>query len=441
MSVSIARNSFARLLSDGSHLLFAFISGIITARVFQPEGKGAYAALLSLVSLSSTVASLGLGDASVILIGKGEATLRRIFSVTLIPVAISSCLAAGIVIFVARSQLGDQGPTLGRAVLAAGLCVPAVAFFYVWSFFMNARERIVETSLLRGGVHLANLLILVVLVILLQLHITGGMLAFGAAFSLGAVAIAFPLRRMGVSLRPVWDKALLIRSLRLGLVIEFANALLTLAARIDVLFVYALAGRASAGRYSVALTMGQLVTFVSLALSFALFPRIAQMTEEQGVDMVARASRLGLATSILSALVLLVAIPILTPIAFGPAYSPSIGPALLLLVGGTLWAQQSLMARARTALGHTRLQLYAYGSTLVVMIVLDLLLIPLWGIMGAAAASTFSPAVGLAICVAAYRPRLRQSNLGLRDFLPGKEELVVLWAFLRHLGHRATFQR
>ena len=262
----------------------------------------------------------------------------------------------------------------------------------------------------------------------------------GAAFSLGAVAIVFPLRRMGVTLRPVWDKALLMRALRLGLVIEFANALLTLAGRVDLLFVYAIAGRASAGRYSVALTIGQLVTFASLALSFALFPRIAQMTEEEGIDMVARASRLGLATSMLSALVLVTLIPVLTPMAFGRAYAPSIGPALLLLIGGILWAQQSLMARARTALGHTRLQVYAYGSTLATMIVLDLLLIPKWGIMGAAAASTLSPAVGLAVCIAAYRPKLRRSGLGLRDFVPGREEAVVLWGFLRHLGRSVTFR-
>lgn len=440
MSVSIARNSFARLLSDGSHLLFAFISGIITARWFQPEGKGAYAALITLVSLFASVASLGLGDASVILIGKGESSVRRVFSTILLPVMFSATLAGAILVFVARTQLGDQGPPLGRAVAVAALCVPPVALFYVWSFLMNARERIVATSFLRGAVHLVNLIILVILVIFAGLHITGGMLAMGTAFSLGALALIVPLRNMGVTLRPVWDKALLIRALRLGLVIEFANALLVLATRIDVLFVYAIDGRASAGRYSVALTMGQLVTFASLALSFALFPRIAQMTEQEGIDMVARASRLGLATSMLSALVLLMLIPIGTPLAFGRAYMPSIGPALLLLPGGVLWAQQSLMARARTALGHTRLQLYAYGSTLTMMIALDLLLIPKWGTMGAAAASTLSPAIGLAVCIAAYRPGLRRSNLGLRDFLPGRGELLVLWGFLRDLGRSGTLR-
>lgn len=440
MSVSIARNSFARLLSDGSHLLFAFISGIITARWFQPEGKGAYAALITLVSLFASVASLGLGDASVILIGKGETSVRRVFSTILLPVIFSATLAGAILVFVARTQLGDQGPPLGRAVTVAALCVPPVALFYVWSFLMNAHERIVATSFLRGAVHLGNLIILVILVIFAGLHITGGMLAMGAAFSLGALALIVPLRTMGVTLRPVWDKALLLRTLRLGLVIEFANALLVLATRIDVLFVYAIDGRASAGRYSVALTMGQLVTFASLALSFALFPRIAQMTEQEGIDMVARASRLGLATSILSALVLLVLIPIGTPLTFGPAYIPSIGPALLLLPGGVLWAQQSLMARARTALGHTRLQLYAYGSTLTMMIALDLLLIPEWGMMGAAVASTLSPAIGLAVCIAAYRPGLRRRNLGLRDFLPGRGELLVLWGFLRDLRRSGTLR-
>jgi len=421
-------------MSDAAHLLFGFASGVITARWFAPAGKGAFAALVSLVTLFATIASLGLGDAAVILIGRGEVSLRRMLSAIVVPVVVAAAMAGVALTFFAGVQLGGQGPSLGHAVTAAGLCVPPVACFYVLSFIMNARERIVETSVLRGAVHLVNLIALLFLVILFQLHITGGLIAMGLAFALGSLVTLFLVRRMGATFRPTWDKPVLVRALRLGLVIEFANALLTVAARIDVFFVYALAGRASAGHYSVALTMGQLVTFASLALSFALFPRIAQMTEAEGFGMVAQASRLGLATSLLSAAVLMVVIPVATPLAFGRAYSPAIGPALLLLVGGTLWAQQSLMARARTALGHTRLQLLAYGSTLVTMIVLDLLLIPKWGIMGAAAASMLSPTVGLVVCIKAYVPHLKRSGLSFRDFIPGKQDLLVLLGFLRHLG-------
>ena len=426
---SIARNSLARLVSDGSHLTFAFLSGIVTARWFQPEGKGAYAALLTLITILAAISTMGLGDAAVILQGRDRVTLNRLASVITPPVLISSVLGAIALWFIARLQLADQGPTLGQAVIVAALSVPVIALLNLFSFVLNAKERIITTSAIRSLVHVLTLVGIIVLVVAANLHMTGGLLAGMLASGVGVGVAVFHLHRTGLGLRPRWDAELLRSALRLGIVIELAQTLLTLASRVDVLFVYTLVGRAEAGIYSVALTMGQLVGFASLALSFALFPRVAQLSDEESLLLTARASRVGLATALASAAVLVVVIPVITPLAFGQDYAPSVPPALILLVGGGLWAEQSLLARARTARGATRLQLYSYGTTLGVMVVLDLLLIPRLGIQGAALASVAGPACGLVICVLAYRDPVRRAGLSLTDFLPGKEDFRFLFGW------------
>src|SRR5688572_3910919 len=89
---SVARNSFARLFADGGHLGLAFVAGIITARWLTPEGKGAYSALLSLIAIGSSVASLGLGEASAVLLGRRETDLGRFLSATVAPVLVTSGL-------------------------------------------------------------------------------------------------------------------------------------------------------------------------------------------------------------------------------------------------------------------------------------------------------------------------------------------------------------
>ena len=440
MTASIARNSFARLASDGSHLIFAFASGVITARAFEPAGKGAYAALLSLVSLAATASTLGLGDAGVILVGGGRTTLERFVSVVLLPVLVASAIGAAAVAVVADFQLAEHGPTLGRAVLVASLSVPVVGLLYLFTFLATAHERIVVSSLIRSGVYLISLLAIAILVLGVNLHITGGLLGGLIGSAAGLVAMGVLLRKMGASLRPRLDLPLLREALKLGLVIEFAHSMLALSARIDVLFVYSLVGRAEAGRYSVALTMGQLVAFASLALSFAVFPRVASVDQNEAIALVARSSRLAIATSLLSAAILLVVIPLATPVVFGPEYSASIPPALVLLVGAALWAEQNLLARARTAQGRTRVQLWSYGTNLVVMVALDLILIPRLGAMGAALASVCAAAAGLAVCAFAYRSSKREHGIGVLDFLPGPQDFVILAHSLRNLS-RGRFAR
>lgn len=440
MSPSIARNSVARLASDGSHLIFGFVSGVITARAFEPAGKGAYAALLSLVSLAATASALGLGDAGVILVSSGRTTLQRFVSMALIPVAIASTIGGVAVALISHFQLADQGPTLGRAVLVASLSVPVVSFLYLLSFVVAARERIVTTSFIRAGVHALSLVGIVLLVVVANLHITGGLLGGFIGSAGGLAAIVVVLRRMGVISRPRWDPTLLRQALKLGLVIELAHSMLTLSARLDVLFVYSLVGRAEAGQYSVALTMGQLVAFASLALAFALFPRVATVDETEGMKLIARSSRVGIATSLICGVVLLIGIPLLVPVAFGRDYIPSIIPGLILLLGAALWAEQNLLARSRTARGNTRLQLWSYGANLAVMIVLDLLLIPPFGAIGAAIASVCAAGSGLTICVLAYRRSVKGHGLGLRDFLPERTDFVFLARSLRDMS-RAVVAR
>jgi O-antigen/teichoic acid export membrane protein len=226
------------------------------------------------------------------------------------------------------------------------------------------------------------------------------------------------------------DLGFLKIGLRLGLSIQLAYLVMSLAARIDVLFVYSLAGRAAAGRYSVSLTVGFLGAYASSALAFVLFPRLAQLGDADASKLALRASRVGIAASLTAAAVMAVIIPFVVPIVFGAPYRSSVVPALILLVGGILWAEQLLLARAQLARGNTRLQLTSFGLALIVMIGLDFLLIPHYGINGAAIASTVAPGVGLIVCLMAYR-RLMGGALKLNALLPRREDFRLLVDFIR----------
>lgn len=432
---SLATNSFARLLSDGSHFIFAFLIGVITARWFGPSGKGAYAVLLSAITILGHVATMGLGEASVIVSGLGISTPRRIMSVSILPIAAASVTCGALLWFWATAEM-TQGPDLGQSVLVAAMCVPVLAAYEFLSYILNADERIVSTSLIRGAAQLTTFLSVVVFVVLMQRHITGGMFSVLVGTGLGLTLTVRALLRSGARMHWTIDASLLGGALRYGLPNKLGFTLAALAERVDVLLVYNMMSRADAGRYSVALTMGQLVAFASLAISFSMFPRIAKLNAQESLLLVAQASRIGLATSLVSGAALLLAIPVAVPIVFGTDYAPSTWPAMVTVFGGVMWAQQNVLARSRSARGHTSLQVMSHGVTLVTMLVADLLLIPIWGIVGAAVASLAGASAGLLVCAIAYRGLLGAEGLRLGDFLPGRADFRTVKEFLASLVAR-----
>ena len=79
---------------------------------------------------------------------------------------------------------------------------------------------------------------------------------------------------------------------------------LTLGARADILLVNGIAGTIPAGRYSVALTLGALVTYGPFVLALVSYPHLADLHEDELGPFVARLSRLAVLTSLAPAIVM-----------------------------------------------------------------------------------------------------------------------------------------
>jgi O-antigen/teichoic acid export membrane protein len=187
--------------------------------------------------------------------------------------------------------------------------------------------------------------------------------------------------------------------------------------RLDILFVFLFVGAAGAGNYSVALTVAGLVGLAPFSFTYAAFPRLAYLDDQGSRELALIIWRRGTVASIAMACLVGAASPILIPLLFGSGFQPAITPSLILLAGGVCYGGQSMLARALAARGDPNLLVRTYGLTLVVMVALDFLLIPVFGIIGAAVASSISALAGLALCVVRYK----------RDGITGSE-MIPRWA-------------
>lgn len=432
-SPRLRKNALARFISDAAVVITGLVSAIVTARWLGPAGKGTLSTMLYIVTVSSFFASLGVGDAVIVLAAGHKKRLQKLISVSLPPVALASVPAIGIILIAA--WMGNWSG-IASAVVIACLLVPVRMLNYTLINFQNASEKLVRSSLISLIQVFIEVLFLVLLVAVAGMEILGAMVA---ALVGAATAIALSARSLahdGLTLVPRWAVGEAWHVLSLGALLIAARIIIALAQRFDLLLVYAIQGEAPAGLYAIALTMGQLAAYTSGSLAIAAFPRLARIEDQHAWELIPRLARIGLTSALLSGLLIAAIVPAIVPIALGARFQGSVVPTLILIIGAIAWSELSILTRSVAALGHQVLQLASFFLYLIVMTALDLVLIPRWGINGAAIGSVIAPGLALVFFFAWYAQQPRSERLVA--FIPHRDDLLELLVFLKETSRRAT---
>lgn len=396
-----------------------------TARWLGPTGKGALSALLLIGhGFLFYALLLGLGDASIYLIKSQRASVQRAVSASLPVLAVTSLL--GIAFLFVVAVLADWSG-IAAAVWITGLGLAAWIHLEFLTGILNSQERIPFTSTVRAFVSIVTTVATLILVGPLDLGVVGGTVAVLIGVTLGLGWLMISVHRGGTSFRPRWDPEYIRSALRFGIPNQASFLLLAVAQRFDQLVVYSLRGEAEGGLYSVALTMGWLITYLPAALTRAAWPRLAQMADFPARGLLAQILRVNVLAAAAVGIALAALLPVVVPVVFGDAYRSSVAPALLILIGGFFWSFQWTLSRAAAARGRPNLLVVTLGVNFAVMLGLDLLFVPLFGMVGAAAASIAGAVCGLVTSLVLGAAR----GIAPNEFIPGRADLRQLATSLR----------
>lgn len=424
----IASNALARLLADTLSVGCQLAAGVAVARALGPAGKGAISALLYLSVLMMYLSTVGLEDAGVVAVKSGRASLAQVVRATTGAVALTSSIGAAALFVIANAQISSYGGSIKTAILITCVGLPAAALSYVLTSLINARDQLVFSSMVIAVCAIVNLALTVILVGIFGVGPAGVAIAALAAAMVGVAISGVRLSQLGAAPIPVVDPRYVRSAVGFGMAVVAANLSLSLAQRVDQLFVLGFSGAVAAGQYAVALTASQFVGFVPLALGVATFPRLAGLGETDARALTSRVGRAGLLGAAVTAAVVACAVPVLVPFAFGHGFSPAITPALILLVGALFGSERWLLCRAVAARGWPGLQFASVGASLASLVLLDVLLIPRYGPTGAAIGATIASLVGLMVCLSGVR---KYTGLRIFDLLPRPSDAAEFAHVLR----------
>ncbi len=431
---SLRSNSFARLFSDVSALGLALAASTITARLLGPSGKGYYSTLVLLGGIFVVLFSAGLGEAAIILAGQGKAMITTAVSATMLA-TFGLSLAGGVTfVLVALAVLGADTANQRVAVLLGGLLTAVNVHYNTLVGFLLSQERVVAVAGLAIAAAACTTAALPVLIAGVPLGIAGAVLASVLGSGAALVATVVLVRRSNLPMRPRWVRGYLRSALPYGFSLQVSNLLVMMTARLDLVLLFRLADAFQAGGYSVALTIGTTVATVPTALSYASFPRLAVLNDEESERLVGQLFRVGIVAAVLAGATVAVLTPTAIPLVFGPEYRGAIVPTLLLIPGGVMFSGQWILCRAAAARGNTRPLLVSFVASCTTMVALDLVMIAPWRSIGAALASLIASGVGLWVSLGSYR----RSGGRLATLVPRSTDVAAFVGALRRLGAAAT---
>jgi stage V sporulation protein B len=380
-----------------------FGTSIVTARWLGPAELGLAGAVLTVGTIAALIANGGLNIASIYFLGRRpdqrDSIAARAFTLGLV----ASLLAAGIAVLLAALLRGlTQGvvePVLLAAAAALGGGIVGYELNGSLLLGLGRRRPYVVAQVIEG---IGSFVAAVAIVVFVAPTAAGYVLSAAVAFIAAAVYAAADIRRSIRGRLLAFDRTFTVESLALGLRGQVGNVLQFLNLRLDLLIVPWLLDLRAAGIYLIAVRMSEVVTQVAGAAAAFLFPAVAR----SGITATALTERTIRITLIVvgfgGLVIVLLAEPLLT-LFFGADYAAGTSALRITMVAMIPLAITRILAGDLKGRGRPGLVSIGAGVALIGSVALDLLLIPVLGISGAALASVGAYGMGAVILLAAYR--------------------------------------
>ena len=403
---ALSRNVGATFGRQIAAAVLGLVTMALIARAFGPEGMGAYAVALLLPTTLTTFLNLGVAPANVYHLGSGQVGLGALLRANIRIALWLTAIGIGIGAVVLTWYSEPFFPSVPPLVLWLALATFPLALLtsFLLSVFQGLQQfRPFNTILVAQPT--------VLLVLVLSLAAAGSrelVLLIGAYFLAQVLMLAMawarlrPLRANGPVSEPT--PGFLKKTLGYGWKAHLSNILAFVNYRADIFIANLFLGPASVGIYVVSVAFAEKLWMISQAVSTVLLPRLSQLASDetkrkQLTPLIAR--WVLFATLLGASIVAVVGGPFINAV-FGTEYRAALTPLLILLPGIVAGSVARVLANDIAARGRPELNLYTSIVVVTVNIIGNVLLIPRFGLAGAAGATTIAYTLNLLLRLMIY---------------------------------------
>lgn len=438
--MKFSRNSFYIFTSQIIVLIFSFISSILIARVLGPSGKGTLSLLILIPTLLTVLSTLGLEISSIYFIGKKKYSADEITS-TLYTFAIIVSPILIIIFFIIFILFPNILPSINSKLLLFTLfTIPFILISGFSTSIITTEYKFLKVSIIPVMQTGLYFLFLIPFVVLINLNIVGGILAYLLSFLFSACLSVLYVKQI-VNFNFRFKYNVFKDLIKFGLKSYLAIILQQFNLRFDMFLVNLFLGIKFVGYYSVSVVAAEIVWYISRSTGRVLFPIVSKTEVDEANRVTPKTCRHTLFLTTICAIILFLISSPLIIFLYGKRFSPAIIPLWLLLPGIIFYSIPLVLSGDLTGRGKPIIASIAGGVSFSLSVLLDILFIPKWGVAGASFVSTISYLVYAIIMLASF---IKISGVGVletliikkADFLIYKEFLLNSFKKLSLVGQK-----
>ncbi len=398
----IVRNIVSRLGAKAAGYAFGFVGSVMLVRYLGVERLGQFQYASTFASLFGFLASTGLPTLLTREVARDRAAAGRLLGNVLVLQCGFSVLAF-LVLTGSGTLLNPSRLAVPIALVGAGILVSTLGSPFL--ALLNAFEKMhVSSAIDVAGAVLRVLLIVVA--IRLRLDLTG-LLAlllvnFVVVFLLTKASSDRYCARAELAIDRGLLKRLLVSTVPFGLMTLFSAVYY----RIDIVMLEKMQGDTAVGLYGAAYKLIDVLMITGASVTGALYPRMAAYaagSPEALERLVERSCRYMAAVGVPLAVLVMTGAPALIELLFGPDFAGSAAVLRILVAATALTFVYMPLVHALNATGHEWQWIGVTVLNSVVNVGLNLVLIPAYGVHGAAVSTVVCELIALLLALALIR--------------------------------------
>ena len=371
-------------------------TGVITARLLGPDGRGAQAAMVLWPQFLAYALTLGLPSSMLYNLKQFPEKASRLFSASLLigtPLGILATLVG--VVFIPRwiTEYPTEVVVFAQWLM---LTAPVWLLALVFTYILQAREEFGLYNISRYAQPLITLVALVLLAVFYRLTPLNAAMAYVLAI---VPIFLWMLVRLWKIYRPsLWDLRPVLGNLTSYGLRSYGVNLFgpIVAGQLDRVLVVGLLQPSLMGLYVVALSLSRILTALQNAVASVFFSKASGRSTDEVITLVGRAVRVSTTGTLLVALGLGLLGPFVMGLVYGPDFLGAVLVFRILLLEAVLGGATWVLAHAFMALDRPGTVSVMQGVGVGLSVPLLLLLIPRYGLAGAGTALLIATAVRLA---------------------------------------------
>ncbi len=377
-------------------------TGILSARLLHPVGRGEFAAILLAPQFLAGMFTLGL-PAGVVYLAKREPEHATAYvGISLLISTVLGLTVAAVATPLLPYWLNEYSPGVVRFAQWAVWLIPLGVASHTLNSVLLIHGQYGRYNFIRLSQPALTLLGFVVMVVWGRFNpYMAVVISLGASTLLFAVNAFWVTRFLPPRLTPfIATTRKLLHYASRAWSIDLTG---TLASQVDRVLVVALLVPADLGLYVVAQSAGRLIQLVPNSLLPVLFPRASGRAVHEVVDLTGFSARASLLIMLLVVLpLMLLAHPLLRWV-YGHAFAGAATVMRLLIIEAVLVGINGVLTQAFMALGRPGLVGFIQGTSLPVTLLLLWLMVPRWGLAGAGMALVIAALARLAFTQVCFR--------------------------------------